>query len=75
MEMKEKLYKEKVSEMTLLPSYRVHLLLETTTNMKPACSTAKIRGKTAFWLLIGLSGALCKNSFWEISIDRLRAKF
>jgi hypothetical protein len=62
-------------EMTSLPSSRVPLLLETTTNTKPACSTAKIRGRTAFWLLIGRSGALCKSSFWEILIDRLRAKF
>jgi hypothetical protein len=62
-------------EMTHLPSSRVLLLLETTTNTKPACSAAEIRGRTAFWLLIGRSGALCKNSFWEISIDRLRANF
>jgi hypothetical protein len=57
--------------MTPLPSSRVPLLLETTKNTKPACSAAKIRGKTAFWLLIGRSGALLKSSFWEISIDRL----
>jgi len=69
-------YRRKLGlEMTPLPSSRVPLLLETTTNTKPACSTAKIRGRTAFWLLIGRSGALCKSSFWEISIDRLRAKF
>jgi hypothetical protein len=61
--------------MTPLPSSRVPLLLETTKNKKPACSAAKIRGRTAFWLLIGRSGALCKSSFWEILIDRLRAKF
>jgi hypothetical protein len=47
------------------------LQLETTPNTKPACSAAEIRGKTAFWLLIGRSGALCKSSFWEISIDWL----
>jgi hypothetical protein len=58
-------------EMTPLPSSRVPLQLETTTNTKPACSAAEIRGRTAFWLLIGRSGALCKSSFWEISIDRL----
>jgi hypothetical protein len=57
--------------MTPRPSSRVPLLLETTKNTKPACSAAKIRGRTAFWRLIGRSGALCKNSFWEISIDRL----
>jgi hypothetical protein len=59
--------------MTPLPSSRVPLQLETTTNTKPACSAAEIRGRTALWLLIGRSGALCKSSFWEISIDRLRA--
>jgi len=58
-------------EMTPLPFSRVPLLLETTPNMKPACSAAEIRGRTAFWLLIGRSGALCKSSFWEILIDRL----
>jgi hypothetical protein len=47
------------------------LQLETTPNTKPACSAAEIRGRTAFWLLIGRSGALCKSSFWENSIDRL----
>jgi hypothetical protein len=57
--------------MTPLPSSRVPLQLETTPNTKPACSAAEIRGRTAFWLLIGRSGALCKSSFWEISIDRL----
>jgi hypothetical protein len=57
--------------MTPLPSSRVPLQLETTTNTKPACSAAEIRGRTALWLLIGRSGALCKSSFWEISIDRL----
>jgi len=57
--------------MTPLPSSRVPLLLETTKNTKPACSAANIRGRTAFWLLIGRSGALCKSSFWEISMDRL----
>jgi hypothetical protein len=61
--------------MTPLPSSRVPLLIETTTNTKPACSAGKIRGRTAFWLLIGHSSALCKSSFWEISIDRLREKF
>jgi hypothetical protein len=60
-------------EMTSLPSSRVPLQLETTPNTKPACSAAEIRGRTAFWLLIGRSGALCKSSFWESSIDRLRA--
>jgi hypothetical protein len=65
-------YRRKLGlEMTPLPSSRVPLLLETTKNTKPACSAAKIRGRTAFWLLIGPSGALCKSSFWEISIDRL----
>jgi hypothetical protein len=69
-------YRRKLGlEMTHLPSFRVPLLLETTKIMKPACSAGKIRGRTAFWLLIGRSGALCKSSFWEISIDRLRAKF
>lgn len=34
--------------MTSLPSSRVPLLLETTTNTKPACSAAKLRGMTAF---------------------------
>jgi hypothetical protein len=57
--------------MTHLPSSRVLLQLETTTNTKPACSAAEIRGRTSFWLLIGRSGALCKSSFWEISIDRI----
>jgi type I site-specific restriction endonuclease len=57
--------------MTSLPSSRVLLQLETTPNTKPACSAAEIRGRTAFWLLIGRSGALCKSSFWENSIDRL----
>jgi type I site-specific restriction endonuclease len=57
--------------MTSLPSSRVPLQLETTPNTKPACSAAEIRGRTAFWLLIGRSGALCKSSFWENSIDRL----
>jgi hypothetical protein len=57
--------------MTPLPSSRVLLLLETTKNTKPACSAAKIRGRTAFWLLIRRSGALCKSSFWEKSIDQL----
>jgi hypothetical protein len=61
--------------MTPLPSSRVPLLLETTKNPKPACSAAKIRGRAAFWLLIGCSGALCKSRFWENLIDRLRAKF
>jgi hypothetical protein len=65
-------YRRKLGlEMTPLPSSRVPLLLETTKNTKPACSAAKIRGRTAFWLLIGCSGALCKSSFWEILIDRL----
>jgi len=62
-------------EMTPLPSSRVPLLLETTTNTKSACSAAEIRGRTAFWLLIGRFGALCKSSFWKILIDRLRANF
>jgi hypothetical protein len=61
--------------MTPLPSSRVPLLLETTKNPKPACSAAKIRGRAAFWLLIGCSGALCKSRFWENLIDRLREKF
>jgi hypothetical protein len=57
--------------MTPLLSFRVPHLLETTKNTKPACSAAKIRGRAAFWLLIGCSGALCKSRFWENSIDRL----
>jgi type I site-specific restriction endonuclease len=57
--------------MTSRPSSRVLLQLETTPNTKPACSAAEIRGRTAFWLLIGRSGELCKSSFWENSIDRL----
>jgi hypothetical protein len=56
--------------MTHLSSSRVSLLLETTKNTKSACSAAKIRGRTAFWLLIGCSGALCKSRFWKNSIDR-----
>jgi len=65
-------YRRKLGqEMTPLPSSRVSLQLETTTNTKPACSAAEIKGRTAFWLLIGRSGALCKSSFWEILIDRL----
>jgi hypothetical protein len=65
-------YRRKLGlEMTPLPSSRVPLLLETTKNTKPACSVAKIRGRTAFWLLIGCSGTLCKSNFREISIDRL----
>jgi hypothetical protein len=34
--------------MTPLPSSRVPLLLETTKNMKPACSAVKIKGRAAF---------------------------
>jgi hypothetical protein len=68
-------YRRELGQEMTLPSSRVPLLLETTTNTKPACSGAKIRGRTTFWLLIGRFGALCKSSFWEILIDRLLAKF
>jgi hypothetical protein len=58
--------------MTHLTPYRVPLLLETTKVPKPACSAAKIRGRTAFVmekLLIGCFGALLQQSVLE-KIDR-----
>ena len=71
--------------MTHLPSSRVPLLLETTKVTKLACSAAKLKGRTIFFvmekLLIGRSGALLQKQVLEnfdrllSSIDRLRVKF
>jgi hypothetical protein len=66
--------------MTPLTPSRVPLLLETTKVMKPACSAAKIRGRTAFfhgeapdWVFWHASAKVSSGKFR--SIDRLRAKF
>jgi hypothetical protein len=56
--------------MTPLTPSRVPLLLETTKVTKPACSVAKIRGRTVF-----CRGEVPDWAFWKNSIDRLRAKF
>jgi hypothetical protein len=76
--------------MTPLPSSRVLLLLETTKNTKPACSTAKIKGGLLFGFWLGVlvrsakavSGKFRSIDFYldrsisgKVSIDRLRAKF
>jgi hypothetical protein len=60
-------------------------LLETTKVTKPACSAAKIRGRTAFcheeapdWVFWRTSAKISYGKFRSIdfySIDRLRAKF
>jgi hypothetical protein len=55
-------YRRKLGlEMTPLPSSRVPLLLETTKNMKPACSAAKIRGRTAFGFWLGVLARSAKT--------------
>jgi hypothetical protein len=66
--------------MTPLTTSRVPLLLKTTKVTKPACSAAKIRGKTAFchgeapdWVFWRASAKVSYGKFR--SIDRLRAKF
>jgi hypothetical protein len=71
--------------MTPLTPSRVPLLLETTKVMQPACSAAKIRGRTAFchgeapdWVFWRASAKVSSRKFLSIdfySIDRLRAKF
>jgi hypothetical protein len=66
--------------MTPLTPSRVPLLLETTKVTKPACSAAKIRGRTVFchgeapdWMFWRASAKVSSGKFR--SIDRLRAKF
>jgi hypothetical protein len=71
--------------MTPLTPSRVLLLLETTKVMKPGCSAAKIRGRTAFchgeppdWVFWRASTKVRSGKFRSIdfySIDRLWAKF
>jgi len=71
--------------MTSLTPCKVPLLLETTKVTKPACSVAKIRGRTAFchreapdWVFWRASAKVRSGKFRSIdfySIDRLRAKF
>jgi hypothetical protein len=71
--------------MTPLTPSRVPLLLETTKVMRPACSAAKIRGRTAFchgeapdWVFWHASTKVSSGKFWSInfySIDRLWEKF
>jgi hypothetical protein len=71
--------------MTPLTPSRVPLLLETTKVMQPACSAAKIRGRTAFchgeapdWVFWRAYAKVSSGKFRSIdfySIDRLRAKF
>jgi hypothetical protein len=70
--------------MTHLASSRVPLLLETTKNMKPACSAAKIRGRTAFchgeasdWVFWRASAKVSSGKFRSnlSSIDRVLQNF
>jgi hypothetical protein len=71
--------------MTPLTPSRVPLLLETTKVTKPACSAAKIRGRTAFcrgeapdWAFWLASATVSSGKIRSIElylIDRLRAKF
>jgi hypothetical protein len=71
--------------MTHLTPSRVPLLLDTTKVTKPACSAAKIRGRTTFchgeapdWVFWRASAKVSYGKFRSIdfySIDRLRAKF
>jgi hypothetical protein len=69
--------------MTPLTHSRVPFLLETTKVMQPACSAAKIRGRTAFchgeapdWVFWRASAKVSSGKFWLIDfgqnwIDRL----
>jgi hypothetical protein len=71
--------------MTPLTPSGVPVLLETTKVTKSACSTAKIKGRTAFchgeapdWVFWRASTKVCSGKFRSIdfySIDRLQAKF
>jgi hypothetical protein len=71
--------------MTPLTPSRVPLLLETTKVTKPACSAAKIRGRTTFchgeapdWVFWRAYAKVSFGKFQSIdfySIDRLREKF
>jgi hypothetical protein len=73
--------------MTPLTPSRISLLLETTKVMQPACSAAKIRGRTAFchgeapdWVFWRASAKVSSGKFWSIdfgqnSIDRVLQNF
>jgi hypothetical protein len=73
--------------MTPLTPSRVPLLLETTKVTKPACSAAKIKGRTGFchgeapdWVFLCASGKVSSRKFRSIdfgqnSIDRILQNF